>query len=67
MVLDVVIDKRSNEKIAVIIALEEQQQRNQQMCIAHDKAIMLRCLVKKFVSLVFSSVLRNQKDINVKL
>lgn len=67
MVLDVVIDKCSNEKIAVIIALEEQQQRNQQMRIAHDKAIMLRCLVKKFVSLVFSSVLRNQKDINVKL
>lgn len=65
MVLDVVIDKCSNEKIAVIIALEEQQQRNQQMRIVHNKAIML--LVKKFVSLVFSSVLRNQKDINVKL
>jgi len=49
MVFDVVIDKCSNEKIAVIIALEEQQRRNQH----DDKAIMIHSLVEKFVSLVF--------------
>lgn len=53
MVFDVVIDKCSNEKIAVIIALVEQQRRNQQMSIVDDKAIMIHSLVEKFVSLVF--------------
>lgn len=60
MVFDVVINKWSNKKIAVIVTLEKNNDKEiSREHAAHDKAIMLSSLKGNVMTLLLLSILRN--------